>query len=638
MIALASLSLTTESSYNNLFGNENTMDVTVPAPSPMPASTPDPTPAPTPDPTPTPTPDPTPTPKPAPTPALRLRPEVCAVNGVTTRRSYAEPWRTTTLRALGCDDAATTAAVCWEISYLPRDDLLHPVPPRMRDTTFAACGDAALDHVFSYPGDYQVCAAVKDAARGTAPTCVVVKNRYVHRHVMDLTQAEFDEYAHAFREMHALSTAEGRAAYGAGCLDADEDFHTHDAFVSLHNFLSARREHDRLHYIQLQEPAHLAWTMRMQKALRCICHSCSHPYFDPIRDYEEHWAGSVESLLQSPVWGDGRYGARDNYHGGNANVPFFVTDGRFRNFSITQTTSAAYWCDPLVALSGQAAFDVCVESFQKRRGHTATGVTLLQPRPKEHLRKVRRRPYHHLGNADHCPRYIRNLQTIKADVIPAVTTLQQLWNTVSTTVHSFGHTCISGKWTSPTVPFTGSYAVQFGNDKAVNIGLWYNESSDEHPCIRCHDEYCECKASCDGAQRWFYEYAGDRSSTGSTYRRAATYSLPRLQAAGCNWPRSGTFDWSATANQDPAFYMHHFFTFYMNSLGYRRLEAFTNASIVELAEGMASVQNDRPGSRLGDASPFRDLIPYAAAQTASAHHTWREILAYQTSHRDFVFE
>jgi hypothetical protein len=97
---------------------------------------------------------------------------------------------------------------------------------------------------------------------------------------------------------------------------------------------------------------------------------------------------------------------------------------------------------------------------------------------------------------------------------------------------------------------------------------------------------------------------------------------------------SGTFDWSASANQDPAFYMHHYYTFYVNDVGYQRL---TSLGVDVLAQAAALAADDRPGNRLDDVSYFRNLVPYRVDQTPGEYHTWREILAYQLSYDDFVF-
>lgn len=564
-------------------------------------------------------------------------PSICGVNDVASRRTYAEPWRRTRLAAFGCDANAYHPDVCWDISYIPREARLHPIPPRMTDVEahYEACGAATRDHIFAHPGDYRACATAGNETR-----CTVIQNRYVHRHVMDLTQPEFDQFASAFQTMRRLSTEAGRNAYGHQCLDHDEDFFTHDAFVALHNFLSSFREHDRLHYIELQEPAHLAWTMRMQKALRCICPSCSHVYFDALRDYDEHYvAGQPESLLQSPVWSDTRYGGAGNHATTTESSSYAVTDGRFKNFPITQTQNASYWCDPLVQLAGSAVYDVCVEVMQTRLAAYRTGITLLQPRAVSDLQLVSRRPYYHLGRGDYCPTYINTYLRNSKAIVERASTLADVWREVSTTVHSFGHTCISGKWMVDEAAEAAApaYSVAFGNDKAVNVGLWFNSGSVDHPCFQCDDNRCQCVpgSACASAERWYYKYPDDSSGTGGTYNRAEGFTLALLQSAGCNWPKSGTFDWSASANQDPAFYMHHFYTFYMNDLGYKRLKS-QNVNILDMAEALSA--RDRPGNRLNDVTHFKNLIPYAAGQEVGSFHTWREILAYQISYEDFVFE
>tara|TARA_Y100000741_G_scaffold365242_1_gene361306 strand:- start:28183 stop:30051 length:1869 start_codon:yes stop_codon:yes gene_type:complete len=567
-------------------------------------------------------------------------PHICSVNGVETRTVFAEPWKTTKLSiSSSCISVMNNKQACWTIDFIPNESYLHPIPPRMSSTdvhvTKCVMG-TTLDHMFTFPGDYRVCVG--------GFSCTIVHNRYVHRHVMDLTQSEFDDYANAFNIMRRTTTVAGRRLYGSKCLGSDSEFYTHDTFVSLHTNMASDREHDRLHYMTMQEPAHLSWTMMMQKSLRCICPSCSHPYFNPIRDYEDYYNGTLTSLLASPVWGDQRYGGASNYDKSNTD-PFYISDGKFSSFPITQTKNESHWCDDLEELSSPYVKNTCYVSAQLRKGATSVGITTMTPKPVSHLQEVSRRPLYYMKkDDDFCVRYIETMRDSQSIVTDALS-LQSMWAYVSTTVHSYGHECISGKWTNDSRSIgtysnaLGENTVVFGNDRSINVGMWYNESIDEHPCIKCYDNHCECTSDCRTAQRWFYEYPNDRSDTGSTYRRAADYSLTALVAGGCDWPKSGTFDWSASANQDPAFYMWHFFTFYQNDLGYQSLKRNMGKSVIELAEEYEQITvHERPGNRLGDATYFRNMIPYLKGQEEGSYHTWHDILAFQTSYQEFVFE
>lgn len=548
----------------------------------------------------------------------------------------------------GCDDAAeanrAAAEHCWTIEYVPREGLLHPIPPRMAMPNVTKCVNlATIEHEFTYPGEYKVCVSTRGQTK-----CSLFQNRYVHRHVMAMTQEEFDDFAHAFNTMRNTSTEDGRRLYGDQCPGSPDEFYTHDVFVSLHSNMAGMRIHDRLHYLELQEPAHLSWTMKMQQSLRCICPSCSHPFFEPVVDYDEHATSSdaftqepARQLVQSsPVWGTSRYGGRGN-HDLSALDPAYVIDGKFKYFPITQNSSAAYWCDPLMELSGPEVYHSCEEGIRLRKGSmTKTGITVIQPKPVSDLEYVSRRPYFYMHDQQFCPQYIDTILRPSMQGVRTATKLQDMWLTVSAAVHSFGHHCISGKWT-PDGSYMGFYNPLIGNDIAVNTALWYTENSTVHPLFLCGDDRCQCNPEFEStASRWFTEYAGDQSRTGGTYKRASTQTINTIRANGCNWPRTGTFDWSASANQDPTFYMHHFFTFYATDLGYKSLVENTGKSIVELAEELPLFQNnrERPGNNLGDTTYFKNLIPYKEGQVQGSYHTWKEILEYQTSHRDFIFE
>mmetsp|Transcript_10245 Transcript_10245/g.17170 ORF Transcript_10245/g.17170 Transcript_10245/m.17170 type:complete len:684 (+) Transcript_10245:127-2178(+) len=573
---------------------------------------------------------------------LALR--VCSVNGVSTRQEP-EPWRPTVLSAIGCDKALAPAMeYCWKIQYLPRANRLHPVPPRMpvEEVEVTRCfPNASFEHMFTFPGEYRACVTA-----GTSEACVTLKNRYVHRHVMSMTQQEFDEYAHALNTLRSTSTVDGRATYGHRCLDADEDFYTHDAFVALHFFGSSanRTSADRLHYLVLQEPAHQAWTMLVQKAIRCVSPAASHPFFDPVHDASQHYTGTLRSLLDSPVWGPERYGSRANHetvvgNGTEHGHPYYVTDGRFANFTISQTQGPDYWCEPLLDLSGPSLHQLCRDLYTLRHDSMfSVGISLMQPKPASLLEYVSRRPYFFQGS-EFCIGYISELFKLEQQVRTA-DNLEDVISTVSIPVHSFGHECISGKWTHNGRRLRYDAQQAMGNNKAVNIGMWFERYSNEHPCFRCEATRCTCTSDCKEAERWYEQIPDDRSQTERVYRFATTRSLWQLQQNGCDWPRSGTFDWSASANQDPAFYMHHYYTFYFLYLGLKHMTNHTGKSAIDLWADLPKLKNklERPGNNIDDATVFRNLIPYRAGQVEGSHHTWRDIIEYQSSLDDFTFE
>lgn len=595
-----------------------------------------------------------------------LYPSVCSVNHVTSRTKYAEPWKITRLSATRMCEASE-GTFCWSIAYIPNDEYVDEYPNRMKedDKYREFCSESLIDHEFSYPGDYHVC-----VSHASNTECRTIQNRFVHRHVGDLTQDEFDDYANAFNHVRSLSTDEGRSKYGSQCLYNDTDFYTHDVFVSLHHNAALVRNHDRLHYLTMQEPAHMAWTTLAQKAIRCICPSCSHPYYDPVKDYTRHSDdGTIESLLNnSPIFKDDMMGGANNYYK-DVTDPAYVTDGKLgKDWSITQTKSTTYWCDPLLELSGMLLYETCVEKFTLHNGYYSVGISGLQPKPVSHMQKVSRKPYFFLGSNQYCKNRILSLANNMVDV-ENTESLQNMWGIVSTAVHSFGHDCIGGKWNvtdAYTTEWLDKYApnhetvidalddgfkstiVSTGNDKSVILTLYYLQSG-EHPSIVCHDEYCTCKRDSNDkvidlnvGTRWYYDDINDRSKTQATYRRSEQSSWPDLKLNDCNWPRSGTFDWSPHANQDPFFYLWHWYTFYVTDIGYRHLMERHSQTIVELADTEPSLKNtlerERDGNRLFDTSVFKNLIPYKKGQKVGGYHTWADIIDHQTSYKEFVFE
>ena len=115
-----------------------------------------------------------------------------------------------------------------------------------------------------------------------------------------------------------------------------------------------------------------------------------------------YYDGTIESLYDSPVWGPDRMGGGINSHGEvDGDNPYYVTDGKFANIPITQTQEPEHWCKDLMELSGQVAYDDCVETLN---GVTfQTGITIVRPMPDDHLHYVNRRPMHFM-DTDYCQR------------------------------------------------------------------------------------------------------------------------------------------------------------------------------------------------------------------------------------------
>ena len=82
-------------------------------------------------------------------------------------------------------------------------------------------------------------------------------------------------------------------------------------------------------------------------------------------------------------------------------------------------------------------------------------------------------------------------------------------------------------------------------------------------------------------------------------------------------------------------YLHQI---YFIAFSFRAFIARNGGSVIEYAEAWDGLINDeKPGMRLYDESPFKNLIPYTVGGSEE-HHTWHEILAYYASEEDFVFD
>ena len=102
----------------------------------------------------------------------------------------------------------------------------------------------------------------------------------------------------------------------------------------------------------------------------------------------------------------------------------------------------------------------------------------------------------------------------------------------------------------------------------------------------------------------------------------------RKAAVGCNVGATGTLQRSSTANQDPAFYLHHSFTFMVNDLAmqYQRSQGLSSGPFYGLDEHWASGKRECAGHNYNDVSVYSHLVPYTHGQQLGERHTWDHIL------------
>ena len=91
----------------------------------------------------------------------------------------------------------------------------------------------------------------------------------------------------------------------------------------------------------------------------------------------------------------------------------------------------------------------------------------------------------------------------------------------------------------------------------------------------------------------------------------------------CELARTGTFGRHAMANQDPAFYIHHSFTFVVMDMAMR---SHNQAAAPYYGLDQLNQQAECPGNNLMDVSVFNNLVPYTTGQTVGDRHTWAHIV------------
>jgi len=115
---------------------------------------------------------------------------------------------------------------------------------------------------------------------------------------------------------------------------------------------------------------------------------------------------------------------------------------------------------------------------------------------------------------------------------------------------------------------------------------------------------------------------------GNWLLRTRGYYWYRKKFFDCEMVEGGTFDRSNVANQDPAFYAHHVYTFAVLDLA-KRLSSDDYPFF-----GMENyTANECYGHRLNDTTVFSNIVPYTSGQTPGQKHKWSDIFYWWAPER-----
>lgn len=230
----------------------------------------------------------------------------------------------------------------------------------------------------------------------------VLNNVYARREIRALTTSEWDNYVDALWTLQRVSTADGRARFTCPS-GRQEDYHTHAFFVALHGVASANTTCDQLHFSLMQEFAHLGWNTLLERAMQCVHPSVALVYWNEALDRRLYYDASlgVASLLRSPIWGAEYLGGRGNHADDDGSNPhYWVTDGRFARFPLTQSRTGI--CAELAE-----QFDELAQHCEAMVGATnigwygpkeTNGFWFTEPRPRAAFQFISRRPGYLFGS------------------------------------------------------------------------------------------------------------------------------------------------------------------------------------------------------------------------------------------------
>lgn len=475
------------------------------------------------------------------------------------------------------------------------------------------CGSAVVNVTFGPPALYRF--EIREESSMALVHSGVLKNVYVRRDVLNLTKLEWDDYVDAVWTLKNSSTELGRSRFGKNCLHKSEHYLEYDFFVLFHGFHSMDDRCDQLHFSKMQEYAHEAWVGMFERSLQCVHPSVTLHYWNAVAD--------SHLRENSSVWDASRYGKRVNDERGAA----YVDEGAFAYFPIrANRTGLCQYMDDVDQKRCHQFIDD--ERVGWRGPSNATGFYLTSPRDMNHHEFVSRR-VGHLGSNSQLAEQIFPSPETTHSVKSKKRFVDALRVIVSDQVHGYAHYWMSGLWKTETGV---DYSAQWNSPDDLRLFVWPQDGRGRADgCVTCNATHCECidMHGCDGSDihsptgrfdavysnfsnvSWWHDWLVD-SRGAYNYRRGVFQ---------CNMMRGGTFDRSAFANADPAFYLHHAFTFWMVSIARN-----TTKSPPPLYGLDEDTRDECPGHRLDDETVFSDIVPYSPGQKPGSRHTWRHVL------------
>lgn len=480
---------------------------------------------------------------------------------------------------------------------------------------------------FGHPGTYQLEVFTGDERVYHGRQRV----QYVRREVESLTPREWREYVNAVWTLRNTSTHLGRQRFGETCVFRNDDYREYDFFVLFHAFHSADERCDQLHFSMFQEFAHEAWITMFERALQCVHPAVTLHYWDAIRDSHLRENASVwNSTMYGKAWTD------------ETGIDSFVSDGAFAWFPVRANRTGL--CEYMDESDQPRCLAFIDDSNFPWRGHANdTGFRLHSSDVNVHAHVSRRTGYLFGLGQEHIEQVFPNHSLLPR--IMNKTSVEAIKLISGDEVHGYAHYWMSGLW--GTDSHDGDVGIDLNlafldmppNENFAELLRFFVWPMDARGRA---DWLYSCSYGCDPAWGgWWFTNDNLTLPTNSFDVQWHGYSeqsmwyewLASTRGRRTQWYQQfgpmdrlvfgGTFDRSATANQDPLFYLHHSFTF---SLLHKALASSLDDPPHFNLDAYSV--HECPGHRLNDTTVFANLVPYKLNSNDGARHTWRDILEH----------
>jgi hypothetical protein len=390
---------------------------------------------------------------------------LCAVNGVSSRTTFLEPFKRASISVCDCETESQTTCT-WKYLFAPVDSNAQDMRAEWKHegSTVRSCTYSRFFPL--YPGTYTF-----DVSCNGTRTRGALRSKRVRRNILALTSHEIAVVAKAHRYMHGHTYAEGRARFGPFCpTGRPDDYLDVPGAIQSHLAYTLHPDVPDWHYGGMIDAWHILWMTVVERALQCIEPSYTHPFHDVFEDmalFDAAVEGMDSVVSRSLVWSDAYLSGAQNTINKvyETNDNGYITQGIFANvsreflFVNRSNDHVRTWCESFQNHTyWRDEYDTCHRMLKRTVGGVRARGNSFSSEPRNNgynlgglYRFVGYYPFTYFGSRFCYKQYVQNARQIEASGYAR--NLVTMF-TRAAAMHSSQHKCIFGVSEGPVLTWT----------------------------------------------------------------------------------------------------------------------------------------------------------------------------------------